>query len=170
MSKKEKTDKHISKATLFDFGKDIHQYLYNQVLIADAKVGLLLTINSLIIAYLFDNRTTNNSVPVTIAFSLSLLFFILSDLISFLTIFPRLISGGKGLIFWGDITTRNSPQEYAADVDQMDMAQLCEEYVHNNFYVSQIIKRKYHYIRQSMIFLFLGLASAIIYFITNSFL
>ncbi|MBN2502502.1 MAG: hypothetical protein JXB38_17100 [Anaerolineales bacterium] len=169
MSKKEKADKQISKAMLFDFGKDVHQYLYNQVLIADAKVGLLLTINSLIIAYLFENRVADVPIVDTIAFSLAILFFFLSDLISFLTIFPRLFSGGKGMIFWGDIATRNSPQEYEDDAKRLSTAQLGEEYIYNNYYVSQIVKRKYRYIRQSMILLFLGLASAIFYFIAAFF-
>ena len=169
MSKKEKADKQISKAMLFDFGKDVHQYLYNQVSIADAKVGLLLTVNSLIIAYLFENRIPNASILETAAFSLAIVFFFLSDLISFLTIFPRLFSGGKGVIFWGDITTRESPQAYAEDVKQLNAAQLGEAYAHNNYYVSQIVKRKYRYIRQSMIFLFLGLLGAIFYFIVTTF-
>jgi hypothetical protein len=169
MPKKEKADKQISKAMVFEFGKDVHQYLYNQVSIADAKVGLLLTINSLLIAYLFENRIVNAPILGIISFALAIGFFFISDLISFLTIFPRLFSGGKGVIFWGDITTRESPQAYADDVKRLNAAQLGEAYAHNNYYVSQIVKRKYRYIRQSMIFLFLGLLSAIFNFIITAF-
>jgi len=123
------------------FGEAVHSYLTQLVVVADAKAALLMTLALAVIGVLL---TVNFATPVAvIAHWAGLLLLATSGSLGAFVIFPRLPSGGTGVIFWEDILKHGSPDGYLRYVQGLDSTKVEQEYAAQNYYISVVLHKKF---------------------------
>ena len=148
------------------FGQGVNNYLNHYVTVADAKAVAILTGAFAILAATieFDSDCCYFKIGIVLTFVLN----ILTILFCLLTLYPRLGSSGKGLIFWESIRTNKTPDEYSEKITNLNDKQVEKEYAHQNWYVSYILKQKNSKIRTSLWFFGLSiLAISLLYLLKN---
>jgi hypothetical protein len=80
----------------------------------------------------------------------------LSAVTNTIVLFPRLPRGQQGLVFWENILSHKSLDEYKARVFCLTPRQVEAEYASQNFFVSIILHRKYKLLRWSIAFFLAG--------------
>lgn len=168
-SKTEEPTKDISKSstTPGGFGQGVNNYLNHYITVADAKAVAILTGAFAILAATieFDLSCCLFKIGVVLTFILN----ILTIFFCLWTLYPRLGNSGKGLIFWESILANSTPEEYCAKVNKLNNQSAEEEYAHQNWYVSLILKQKNRKIRTALWFFGLSIISiATLYLLKNS--
>jgi hypothetical protein len=83
-------------------------------------------------------------------------------------IFPRVPACGRGVVFWGDIASRESADDYAAAFDRRcSEGGLLADYAWLNFCTSQILRRKVRRLRIAMALCLTALAISVPAFILS---
>lgn len=134
----EKIDQNVDNHRL-SFSTHVHQYLTNYVTVADAKASGLLIINLAIISLLIESQPLIN---MTLCW-ISIIGYSISSLISIWVIFPRLPSERNGLIFWEDILSRETPEQYTEEFSSIDTKNIISECAKENWYISSVLHKKY---------------------------
>jgi len=168
ISKTEEPTKDSSQpsTTPNGFGQGVNNYLNHYITVADAKAVAILTGAFAILAATieFNSNCCLFKIGVVLTFALNTLtiFFCLW------TLYPRLGNSGKGLIFWESIRANSTPEEYSNKVNKLNNQLAEEEYAHQNWYVSLILKQKNEKIRTSLWFFGLStLSIATLYLLKN---
>lgn len=126
------------------FGKDVNEYLNFYVRNADAKAGVFVAADLTIGAFLLANQPSGwwamglNWLAITLLAA--------SAIFGGLVVYPRTPGRGTGLIFWEDIRSRSTPQEYREAVKYLTLTKVEEEYATQNYHVSQVLHGKYRWI------------------------
>jgi len=124
------------------FGKDVNDYYNHYIGIADAKAGAVLAIAFVLIDYLFGLDTANFSYKWVLY--LAVLFFVVSVILSLLTVFPRTPKKKKkGYVFWEEVRNHVSKEEYAKALSQLDEHQIEQEYSFQNYILSSLLHTKH---------------------------
>jgi len=147
------------------FGHNVNQYLNQHIVVADAKAVALLGTNLTLAALFIVNRPLVHT--AVIANWISICCFTISALIATYSLFPRLLIGGRGLIFWEDIVSRRTPSEYISDLTAVSLQQVEFEYADLNFYLSKILVRKYRAIQVCTVLLMVGILAMLCRFILS---
>ncbi len=139
------------------FGKNVNDYLNHYITLADAKAAGFLA------ATLTLGGATVKLGPGTSGLALITWWGALTALATALAfncsvIFPRLSSGRNGLIFWEDIRTRKSWDEYAAEVEKLAATDIEREYAAQNFFVSSVLHNKHIGVRLGIVTFAVGAA------------
>lgn len=150
-----------------DFSYKIHLYLQGNVTVIDAKAWGLIILNGTITTLLISNKSLFMLNPIPFWISLILIF--ISIILALLVVYPRLSSGKKGLVFWEDILTRKTEEEYISDVKSINPIREETEFALQNYYLSKILHKKYSYFRISMVIFFIGSVFIILSKLINSF-
>ncbi len=122
------------------FGKGVNDYLNQYVVIADAKAAAVLAANLALGVALLDQKPASG--PAWI-FAAAFSMLVLSSVICLLAVFPRLPAGGDGPIFWEDIRKRGSLAVYRSQLRSLDENDVERAYAAQNWYVSQLLHKKY---------------------------
>ena len=126
------------------FGKGVNDYLNHHVTLADAKAGAILAGSLALGGGLLNHVPASDPYRL---FAVSLALLAISAAVCAFVVFPRLPSGGRGLIFWEDIRSRTTPESYAAEVARLEPGAVESEYALQNWYVSQVLHDKHRFIR-----------------------
>jgi hypothetical protein len=146
-------------ATPTGFSKAIHEYLRHYVNVADAKIGAFVTVNIAVVGLILGHLPTHCAARYVSFTALAILG--LSSAAGGWAIFPRLPSGGAGLIFWEDIRRFPSADRYAEAVERLqDEAQVDTAFAIENFQVSGVLHRKFVGIQIGLALSALGLVLA----------
>lgn len=130
------------------FGKDVNDYLNHYITVADAKAGAFLA-SSLVLGTLLVSQNYS-SFGIRVLMFLSLIFLGLSALACAVVIFPRLPSGGNGLIFWEDIREHKSLDEYINELKSVSDFRLKKEYASQNYLVSYVLHDKHVWLQRAI--------------------
>jgi len=140
------------------FGKGVNEYLSHYVRNADAKAGVLVAANLTIGAFLLAHQPTGFCASIVHWLAIGLL--VLSALFGGLVVYPRTPSSGDGLIFWEDILSRRGPEQYQEELKGLDQKKVEGEYAIQNYYVSQVLRKKHNWIRWCLRCFFVAVACA----------
>jgi len=132
---------------LISFSTHVHQYLTNYVTVADAKASGLLIINLAIISLLIESQPFINMILCWI----SIIGYSISSLISIWVIFPRLPSERNGLIFWEDIFSRKTSEQYTQEFSSIDTKRIISECAEENWHISSVLHKKYKIISYGIV-------------------
>lgn len=121
------------------FGKDVNDYLNHYVTVADAKAAVMLGLSSVTILAVVG-QSMPPGWPGTVRL-LAVLLFASSLLLSVACLYPRSNSGGASLIFWEDVSARQSFSDYHRDTTRLDPSTVEQEYASQNWHVSRILVR-----------------------------
>lgn len=145
------------------FGQSVNGYLNGYVVFADSKIGGLIGASLTVAAVLLANQpATNWSLISNWA---AILCLGLAALVGTFVISPRIIEGGKGVIFWEDIVEHGSPAAYHAAIQYLDAAQVEREYAAHNFYTSKVLRAKYRATRWCAVLFTIGVMLAFLRFV-----
>lgn len=66
------------------------------------------------------------------------------------SLYPRTPRIGSSLIFWEDVRNRPTVDEYLRDLSQVDDDEVERQYGAQNYIVSDVVSKKYLFVRRSM--------------------
>ncbi len=131
---------HAVQQPPLGFGKGVNDYLNQYVVIADAKAAAVLAANLALGVALLDHKPVTGPMWV---FAAAFAMLVLSSAICLFVVFPRLPAGGDGPIFWEDIRSRGSLAVYRSQLRSLDENDVERAYAAQNWYVSQLLHKKY---------------------------
>lgn len=151
----------IPAATLGgSFGTSVNNYLNFYINIADSKATAFLAGNLVALGVVMSqNDPSRPNAPLHL---LAIACFIIAGIVSTLVLFPRLPEGGSGVIFWEDIRSYNTPDEYHQAVTQMNPQRVEQAYAYQNYHVARVLHAKHQYLRWAIIASGLGVACAVV--------
>jgi hypothetical protein len=148
------------------FGQGVNNYLNHYITVADAKAVAILTGAFAILAATIEFNS--DCCLLKIGIILTFILNILTIFFCLWILYPRLGSSGKGLIFWESIRANLTPEEYSNKVNKLNTKTVEEEYAHQNWYVSLILKQKNGKIRTALWFFGMSILSiAVLYLLKN---
>lgn len=160
-----KGKEEMPKTTPAGFGKGVNDYLNHNVTVADAKAAGILATNFVLLGGLSNFCYC----PCTKIYYLVVgIFSIGSILLCATVLFPRLPKSEKGLIFWENIKSHSSINEYINESGQLNNSVIEEEYAKQNWHVSQVLSKKHFFIRLAIIAFAISLISLVVMFIKFS--
>lgn len=138
----------ITKPGIRYFGmsvnKNINDYLNANIVLADTKSSILIAGSLTIIGFLINFKTVNQyQEGLTIS---SVLMYAISLLFGIAVLIPRYNSTGAGHIFWGDTRRFKKPTQMWDKVKNLSTLNIEEEYCTQNYFMGQILNRKYLFI------------------------
>ena len=140
------------------FGKGVHEYLGHYVDVADTKIGVLTGLALAVLGFLLTKNTS--SLPLDLAKWIGVGSEIVAIAAGAFALYPRLTSGGGSPIFWEDVSSRDGAIRYFEDLEKLDDIAVEREYALQNYYLSQILHRKYYGVRIGMAAFLAGSAMA----------
>ncbi|MBL7800306.1 MAG: hypothetical protein JNL95_06225 [Chitinophagales bacterium] len=144
------------------FGKGVNDYFNHYVTVADAKAGAILAANFILLGGLIDISLCD---CILVPYLLSGIASIASIIFCGIVLYPRLAKAEKGFIFWENIKSYNSINEYLNDVRQLDIPKVEEEYAMQNWHVSKILSSKNKYVRIAITLFIISLIFFVVTFL-----
>lgn len=137
------------------FGKGINDYYNHYITLTDGKAGAVMAVAVAVSAALLDDgwNTVTGAAACLRYSALALLGAAVCA--GAWTIYPRLPSGRRGLIFWEDVRSHRSLDEYRDAVAALSEEQVEVEYAAQNYAVSSVVHRKMAATRMA-VWLFVG--------------
>ncbi|EPM8107719.1 Pycsar system effector family protein [Enterococcus hirae] len=151
-----------------EFSTFHNKYLNDYIQFADTKAAIFISINGIVLGYIFSqlNKLKSINIMETNQFFLVLSIFLLliAYVFLFLVIFPRRkFKSGNGIIFWYDVSTYKEPSKYVEKVENIDNDELVNAITEQNFYLSKTAQKKYNSLFWSLLFSFIGYGSLVLY-------
>lgn len=150
------TDTHRQVAV--SVGENLHGYIG----VADAKAGAIAAASAALLLLLADATASESGppTPFLLAAGFSLLLAFLGALVS---VYPRRPSSGRSLVFWNDIgQSHQSPDSYVTAFTAHTPAQLVDELLSQNFWLSRVLATKFAFIRASLWLLGIGVVLTVV--------
>jgi len=148
------------------FGKGVNDYFNHYITVADAKAGAILAANFILLGGLIN---INFCCCIIIPYLLTGAVIISSIVFCCIVLFPRLPKAEKGLIFWENVKSYQSVNEYLTDIRQLDISKLEEEYAKQNWHVSKVLSTKNKQVRKAIISFAFSLMLLVITFLISIF-
>jgi hypothetical protein len=147
------------------FGKGINDYFNHYVTVSDAKAGAILVANFILLGGLINIQFC---CCIAIPYLLTGIVSILSIIFCIVVLYPRLPKAEKGLIFWENLKSYSTLNEYLNDVRQLDNSKVEEEYAKQNWHVSKVLSTKNKHIRSAIISFDISLILLVVTFLLNT--
>lgn len=129
---------------------DFHQgYVTGYIQLADTKAAWVFAVSSGLIAYMFGSSNIQGTVQfqrwdwLIVLVCVTAVLLILTAVFSFLVISPRLARSSDGIVFFGSVASRASPDEFVREVAGMGEPELIEARLRHGYDISKICARKY---------------------------
>lgn len=138
----------------------VHQSALQHVVLADRKAGILFTLLSAALLYLFSSVPAFAWPPSPTAalWLLVVVLLVLATALAFLVILPRVRPGGtRDVLFWGAIARHETPEAYLEAVCGRSAAELARAKAVYCHQLSQICQRKFRLMRWSLLLAGAGL-------------
>lgn len=132
----------------------MHASALQHVVLADRKAGILFTLLSGALLFLFT-RVPDSGWPIGLAATLWLVvvgFLLSASVLAFLVVLPRLRSGpGSDPLFWGSVAKHAQPEDYVTAICETDAATLARAKAIHGYQLSCICARKFRLLRAALL-------------------
>ncbi|WP_411347098.1 Pycsar system effector family protein [Paenibacillus sp. WLX2291] len=128
-----------------EFSKHEMNYLSDYIKFADAKAGVIIGINALLIKEVFSKFQPKQLYTLQDFLGLLGVMVLLIGICFLISVvLPRTnFKASKGIIFWDNIKKYDSPSDYISDIIALDELKLSEKLAEQNFYLAKTASRKY---------------------------
>jgi hypothetical protein len=135
----------------------VHQYLRDFIVLADQKAGVIFTVASALVGYLFSQKVTgplHNPSTLTVAGVLGLggaLCLVASAVCALLVVIPRLRTGVEsGVVFWEEIGQFPTAAAYAGKVAGLTAGDAGDALSRHCYALAGICQKKYRMLTRSL--------------------
>lgn len=132
---------------------DFHQnYVTGYIQLADTKATWVFAVASGLIAYVFSDSSIQGAIQfqgwdwLTVLICVTVVLLVSTAVLSFVVIAPRLSRSRDGVVFFGSVATRASPDEFVREVAGMGESALIEARLRHGYDISKICARKYRFL------------------------
>ncbi len=146
------------------YGKGINDYFNHYVTVADAKSGAILAANFILLGGLLN---IDFCCCIAVPYLLTGITSVISIVFCVIVLYPRLPKSEMGLIFWENIKSYSSINEYLNDVRQLGNSKVEEEYAKQNWHVSKVLSTKNKHVRTAIIAFTISLILLVVTFLLN---
>lgn len=129
-------------------GKGINDYLNHYVLVADGKAAAVAA-GSLALVGLALSSDAKEAEPVLRLIGTTLAG--ISAALAGTVLYPRTPHSGNGHIFWADIRSFDSAEDYWKSLRELDADAVGREYARQNYFVSHVLLQKNAMVRRTVI-------------------
>lgn len=150
-----------------NFAKDVNDYFNHFVMVTDAKAGACLAANLAVMVVVVTFEYS--SILTRILIFLALTAFALSGLSCGAVIFPRLPRGKRGVIFWEDIRSFPTFEEYYEKLSNMTEEKINEEYAQQNYLISNVLHKKHYWLQRGILLFGLGVVLSLLTYLLIEF-
>ena len=134
-----------------DFAKSVLEHNLSLINLADAKAGILLGINGVVLALLFGMEKGISSVLSIIFLFLTAILFGISSIFSIATLIPRLTQEqNKTKIYFLKIK-ESKREEFIQSWNTLTSDEILTDYVLNIHNLASLQTKKYRYLRSSVV-------------------
>lgn len=155
-----------------DFVYSQNDYLNNYIQFADTKSAVFITVNGVLMGFLYTQFKDTlpfefeKSKHLVLLASIGLL--LVAYVFLFLVIFPRRsYRNGNGIIFWEDVATYRDAESYKMKVSEIPQDSFEEVMIEQNYYLAKTATKKYKNLHWSFIFSIASYISVVIFCILN---
>lgn len=138
----------MSEAKVPEFSKGIHDYYGRYADNADGKIKGLFTINlavaGLLLGSLPSDCTGRTFAWIAVGLNALAGAFLMDG------IYPRVSGPGASIVFWEHVRSKPSAESYADEVSSIQQEDIERAYAENNYYVADVLHRKFWAIRVAM--------------------
>ena len=143
--------------TASQFPQAINGYLNQYIQLMDAKAAAVAAA-ALVLIGLGLSDQAKGAEPILRVMAIS--FAGVASIFALMVVLPRTPHSGNGHIFWADIRSFQSADEYWKSLKQLSEEDVGREYARQNYFVGEILKKKGAMVRRSI----LWFAASCIYF------
>lgn len=130
--------------------KDVNEYLNHYITVMDTKATAFLAGSVGAATFLLQKVPEGGALRVF--YVVAVVLFGASIIVAGGVIFPRVPKRGNSILFWGDIARQPNFQSYLKDFDRVvESGFLDEQYCVQNFQVARLLKRKFLWLRWSIV-------------------
>lgn len=151
-----------------------NSYLNNYIQFADTKSAVFITINGILIGFLYTQL--KSLLPLNLleskqfTLTTSILLLLVSYIFLFLVIFPRRnYKNGNSIVFWEDVARHSDVTSYKLQVSGVELSEFEEIMIEQNYYLSKTATKKYKNLHLSFIFSISSYTLLVIFSILNLF-
>lgn len=139
-----------------DVAREINKLLNHYITVMDTKASAFLAGNVAAASFLLNKMPADGGAHI--AWHIAATLFAASTLIAGGVIFPRLPKAGNSVLFWGDIAHQKDLRTYLKDFNRIvDDGFLDEQYCVQNFFTARVLRRKFRWLRTSIVLFFAAL-------------
>jgi len=142
------------------FAELVHEYLRDNISLADQKCAIVFTLVSVALFFLFGELRENKELSfVADEWIIAAIFcFVIAAVFAFLAIFPRLRGAAGHIIYWKAIYEHRNSSTFIEKVTQNSAEALAKQTLEHCYELSVICKKKYFRLRISLCLSAIGLA------------
>lgn len=138
-------------------GDFVHGSLMQNITLADRKAGILFTLVSAALLFLFTRLPQALATPTGALWLAVVVLLVAGAGSAFLVVFPRIRRSGPGVLFWGAVAAQPDRHAYIAEVCRQAPATLARGKLGYCYDLACICTRKFHMLRLAMACSALGL-------------
>lgn len=155
------------------FASETHEYIREYIRLADQKATFFFTGGTALLAFLYKNGISSMwlkplmtwNILDTIAF-LSMASLSVAAFLSLLVVIPRTPGSRRGYIFWEAIAEYETNRQYADELSTLSPATLFQAKAEHCYDLACVCRRKYRVLRWALRIGAVGLAGALLLFLT----
>ncbi|UQF70849.1 DUF5706 domain-containing protein [Vagococcus lutrae] len=155
-----------------DFVYSQNDYLNNYIQFADTKSAVFITVNGVLMGFLYAQFKDilpfefEKSKHLVLLVSIGLL--LVAYVFLFLVIFPRRsYKSGNGIVFWEDVAIYRDAESYKMKVSEIPQDSFEEVMIEQNYYLAKTATKKYKNLHWSFIFSIASYVSVVIFCFLN---
>lgn len=155
-----------------DFVYSHNDYLNNYIQFADTKSAVFITVNGVLMGFLYTQF--KDTLPFELEKSshlvllVSIVLLLVAYVFLFLVIFPRRsYRNGNGIVFWEDVATYKDAESYKIKVSEISQYSFEEVMIEQNYYLAKTATKKYKNLHWSFIFSIASYIFVVIFSILN---
>ncbi len=140
------------------FAELVHEYLRDNITLADQKCAIVFTLVSVALFFLFEELKKNNGLSSDVWIFAALVCFATAAVFAFWAIFPRLKGAAGHIIYWKAISEHRNSSTFIEKVTQNSAEASAKQTLKHCYELSVICKKKYRLLRISLWLNGIGLA------------
>jgi hypothetical protein len=154
------------------FAEETHQYIRDNIRLADQKATFFFTAATALLAFLYQNRVSEYWLKPVMTWNIldicafgAMISLAIGALLSLSVVMPRLPGSRRGFLFWEAIAEFDSGRQYADDLATLSQATLAQQKAEHCHDLAKVCRAKYQWLKIALVVCGVGLTFAVIVFL-----
>lgn len=154
------------------FAEETHQYIRDNIRLADQKATFFFTAATALLAFLYQNRVSESWLKPVMTWNIldicafvAMISLAIGALVSLSVVMPRLPGSRRGFLFWEAIAEYDSGRQYADDLATLSQATLAQQKAEHCHDLAKVCRTKYQWLKIAVIVCGIGLTFAVVVFL-----
>ncbi len=154
------------------FAEETHQYIRDNIRLADQKATFFFTAATALLAFLYQNRISESWLKPHMSWNvldvcafLAMIALAIGALVALFVVMPRLPGSRRGYLFWEAIAEYESSRHYADDLTTLSQATLVQQKAEHCHDLAKVCRSKYRFLKVALVACGVGLFFSVVVFL-----